>query len=90
MIGRRGQKLAGSTSTTKGGLVPRQLVEQLVTAVEDALAAQQALSDTYLQTLLRKNVGHFSRLIITFFVARIIKIRPDIPDCKFALLYFDI
>ena len=39
-----------------------------------AVPAQQVLSDTYFQPLLRNNVGHFSRLKITFFVVRIIKI----------------
>ena len=56
----------------------------------EMIPAQQVLSDTYFQPLLRKNVGHFSRLKITIFVARIIKIRPDTSDGKFSPLYFDI
>ena len=50
--------------------------------------AQQVLSDTYFQLLLRINVGHFRRNWITFFVARIIKIQPDtrqINDTKSAV-----
>ena len=37
MVGRGSQNFAGNVSTTKGGLAPRHLVEQLVTAVEDRL-----------------------------------------------------